>query len=76
MTGQLKLGLLEDNTSKNTLQELGIKDGSNIIIVNNINYTLMGTQEKQLKLRQIFTEIGRLYDLDGETIFDLQYNFS
>ena len=46
MKGQLKLGLLEDSTSKNTLQELGIKDGSNIIIVNNINYTLMGIQEK------------------------------
>ena len=44
--GHQRLGLIEDNGSKNTLEQLGIKDGSHIIIVNNINYTIMGTSEK------------------------------
>lgn len=46
-----RLGLIEDNGNKLVLHELGIKEGSNLIIVNNINYCLNSTSEKYEKLR-------------------------
>lgn len=45
-SSQNRLGLIEDNGSKHVLHELGVKEGSHLIIVNNINYCLQNTNEK------------------------------
>jgi len=50
-SSQNRLGLIEDNGNKLVLHELGIKEGSHLVIVNNINYCLSSTSEKYEKLR-------------------------
>ena len=37
---QNRLGLIEDNGTKHVLHELGVKEGSHLLIINNINYCI------------------------------------
>jgi hypothetical protein len=41
-----KLGLVEDQNSRSTLMELGVKDGSHIVLIHNTNYCLNTSSEK------------------------------
>jgi hypothetical protein len=58
-----KLGLIEDQNSKRSLQELGVKEGSHIILIHNTNYCLNTTSEKTRKMRQINDFVANLYNI-------------
>ena len=58
-----KLGLLEDPALKSTLVELGVREGSHIVLIHNTNYCLSTSSEKQRKMRQINSFIANLYNL-------------
>ena len=45
------------------MYELGVRDGSHIIIIHNVNYCLNTSSEKQRKMRQINDFVASLYNL-------------
>ena len=58
-----QLGLLEDQNSKRTLMELGVKEGSHIVLIHNTNFCLSTTSEKTRKLRHINNFVANLYNI-------------
>ena len=58
-----KLGLLDDSSMKTSLQELGLREGSHILLIHNTNYCLSTSSEKQKKMRQINEFVASLYNL-------------
>lgn len=58
-----KLGLVEEQNSKSSLMELGVKEGSHIVLIHNTNYCLNTTSEKTRKLRQINDFVADLYNI-------------
>ena len=58
-----KLGLLDDSSLKSSLQELGVREGSHIVLIHNTNYCLSTSSEKQKKMRQINDFVANLYNL-------------
>ena len=62
-SGNEKLGLVEDQNMKSTLQELGMKDGSHVVLIHNTHYCLNTTSEKQRKMRQLNDFVAGLYNL-------------
>ena len=58
-----KLGLLDDSSLKSTLQELGVREGSHIVLIHNTNYCLSTSSEKQKKIHQINDFVANLYTL-------------
>jgi hypothetical protein len=58
-----KLGLVEDPSLKSSLRELGVIEGSHIVLVHNTNYCLNTSSEKQRKMRQINDFVANLYNL-------------
>lgn len=43
--------------------ELGVKDGSHIVLIHNTNYCLNTSSEKQRKMRQINDFVANLYNM-------------
>lgn len=52
--------------------EFGVVDGSDICVIHNTNYRMGNQSEKIIKMRQIYEELGRLYAIDGQAIYDEQ----
>jgi hypothetical protein len=54
------------------MYDIGLRKGSHIAVVHNTNGYAKGANEKMLKMRKIYNELGRYYGIDGEDIFDMQ----
>ena len=69
------LGLLQtdqNSNDKKSLVDLGFKDGSVIVIVHNQNLRNQSRSEQIKSRQQMYTEIGRVFSIDGLHIFQLQ----
>lgn len=54
---------------KKSLVDVGFKNGSTIAIIHNSNMHMLSKSEQLRRMRDCYIEIGKLFEIDGLTIF-------